>query len=83
MPLPHGNMLGTLHSMSPLLDAIRVAVLAHRESPAAISKGASIARSQLSRLLHGKRGLSVESIEKLAAYLQLDIVVRPKRRGRK
>jgi transcriptional regulator with XRE-family HTH domain len=69
--------------MSMLLEAVRTAVKSHHEHPAAIAKGAGIARSQLSRLLNGHRGLSIESVEKLAAYLQLRIIVRPMRRERK
>lgn len=65
--------------MGQLVKAIRDAVRASDESPYAIAKGAGVARSQLSRLLSGERGLNSETIERLAAYLDLEIIIRPKR----
>lgn len=70
-------------SVSQLLDAIRVAINASDETPYAIAKGADVARSQLSRLLSGERGLNVETAERLADYLDLEIIIRSKRRKRK
>lgn len=49
----------------------------------AISKGSGINQSMLSRLVRGERGLSFDAAERLADYLGLEIVVRPKRRARK
>jgi transcriptional regulator with XRE-family HTH domain len=37
-----------------------------------------VARSQLSRLLSGESGLSVDTIERLADYLGLQITIEPK-----
>jgi plasmid maintenance system antidote protein VapI len=68
--------------MGQLTDAIVKAIEASDETPGAIAKGAGVARSQLSRLLSGKRGLSTDTIERLADYLELEIVIRPKRRRR-
>lgn len=65
--------------MSQLTDAIRKAITESDQAPAAIAKGAGVARSQLSRLLSGERGMSAEGLEKVAEYLGLEIVVRPKR----
>ncbi len=65
--------------MGQLTKAIQAAVKASERTPYAIAKGAGVARSQLSRLLSGERGLNSETIEKLAEHLGLDIVVRPKR----
>lgn len=48
------------------------------QTPYAIAKGAKVARSQLSRLLSGERGLNADSIEQLADYLGLEIIIRPK-----
>jgi transcriptional regulator with XRE-family HTH domain len=66
-----------------LAKAIAAAIRASDEAPGTIAKGAGVARSQLSRLLSGERGLSVESIERVADYLRLEIVIRPKRGARK
>ncbi len=65
--------------MGQLIDAIRAAVKASDQTPYAIAKGAKVARSQLSRLLSGERGLNSETIEQLADYLELEILIRPKR----
>lgn len=64
--------------MGQLTKAIAAAVKASEESPYAIAKGAGVARSQLSRLLSGERGLNSETIEKLADYLGLQITIEPK-----
>lgn len=69
--------------MAKLEQAIAAAVRASDESPYAIAKGAGVARSQLSRLLSGERGLSVDTIERLADYLGLRITIEPKTKTRK
>jgi len=69
--------------MGNLTRAIAAAVKASGETPYAIAKGAGVNRSQLSRLLSGERGLSVDAIERLAEHLRLEIVIRPKRGARK
>jgi transcriptional regulator with XRE-family HTH domain len=65
--------------MGQLTRAIVKAIEASDENPSSIAKGAGVARSQLSRLLSGKRGLNAETIERLAKYLRLEIVIRPRR----
>ena len=65
--------------MGQLTKAIRAAVKASEQTPYAIAKSAGVARSQLSRLLSGERGLNSETIERLADFLGLEIVIRPKR----
>jgi transcriptional regulator with XRE-family HTH domain len=69
--------------MARLTDAIRAAVRASDQTPYAIAKGSGIARSQLSRLLSGESGMSVDTIERLADYLGLRITIEPKGRNRK
>lgn len=64
--------------MGTLAKAIAKAIQASGERPAAIARGANVARSQLSRLLSGERGLSTDTAERVAAYLGLEIVVRRK-----
>jgi transcriptional regulator with XRE-family HTH domain len=66
--------------MAHLMDAIRDAIKTSEQTPAAIARGAGVAKSQLSRFLSGERGLSVEVLERLAGYLDLEVMIRPKRR---
>lgn len=68
--------------MGKLTDAIAAAVKASDQTPYAIAKGAGVARSQLSRLLSGERGLNSETIELLADYLDLRITIEPKSTGK-
>jgi hypothetical protein len=46
----------------------------------AISKATGIAESTLSRFMAGKRGLPMKTLDRLADYLDLDIVARKRRR---
>ena len=66
--------------MANLLDRIKAAIDASGQSRYQISKGAGVAQSQLSRLMSGERGLRIEALERLADYLGLEIIIRPKRR---
>ena len=69
--------------MAKMLDTLRRAVENSNESRYRIAHGSGVAASQLARLVSGERGLSIESAEKLADYLGLEITLRPKRRRRK
>ena len=69
--------------MARLLDDIRAAIRASNETPYAIAKGANVARSQLSRLLSGESRLTVETIERIAEYLGLEITIRSKHKSTK
>lgn len=69
--------------MARMLDTLRRAVEKSDESRYRIANGSGVAASQLSRLISGERGLSIESAERLADYLGLEIIIRPKRRRRK
>ena len=66
--------------MGRILDDIRKAIKASKKSRYAISKDTGISQGQLSDLMAGKKGLSIESLERLADYLGLEIVARRKRR---
>jgi len=81
--LPNGNSPAMMGAMSRVLDQLRKAVEASDENQCRIARGANIARSQLSRLMRGERGLSIEGIERLAEYLGLEITIRPKRRRKR
>jgi transcriptional regulator with XRE-family HTH domain len=69
--------------MGQLTKAIAAAVKASNQTPYAIAKGAGVARSQLSRLLSGERGLNTDTIERLADYLGLRIIIEPQHKERK
>ena len=62
-----------------LLDEIKRAIDASGKTRYRIAQEADIAQSQLSRLMRGDAGLSVDSVERLADYLGLEITIRPKR----
>lgn len=66
-----------------LLNRIHDAIDRSGQTRYAIAKGSGVAQSQLSRFVHGERGLTVEAIERLAEHLGLEIVVRPKRTARR
>jgi len=70
-------------NMGQLTKAIAEAVKANEQTPGAIAKGAGVARSQLSRLLSGERGLNTDTIERLADYLGLKITIEPKNKTKK
>lgn len=65
--------------MAGLMDAMRNAIETSGQTRYRIAKETGIAASQLSRLVNGELNLTVESVERLADYLGLEIVVRPKR----
>ena len=69
--------------MAVLLDAIREAVESSGKTRYRIAEDTGIAQSVLSRLMSGERGLSIDVLERLADYLGLEIVMRPKRSRQK
>ena len=74
------QLLGYIPDMAQLVDAIRMAVEASGQTRYRIAKESGVSAGQLSRLVNGERGMSVETIERLATYLGLEIVIRQKRR---
>ena len=66
--------------MTPVLDDIRKAIKASDNSRYRISKDIGLSESHLSQFMDGTKGLSIEALELLADYLELEIVARPKRR---
>ena len=70
-------------SMARILDAICDAIEASDRTRYRIAKDTGISQTQLSRLMSGERGLSIDALERLADYLGLGIIIRPKRRRRK
>lgn len=65
--------------MAMLLDAIQDAIERSGETRYQIAKGSGVSQAALSRFVHGERGLSVDAVQKLADYLELEIIVRAKR----
>jgi transcriptional regulator with XRE-family HTH domain len=62
-----------------ILDAIREAIEASGKTRYRIAKDMGLNESHLSKLMRGEAGLSVESLTKLAEYLGLELVIRPKK----
>jgi transcriptional regulator with XRE-family HTH domain len=66
--------------MSKLLDEIRRAIKASDKTRYRLSQETSIPQSQLSRFMTGEKGLSFDAMERLAAALGLEVVIRAKTR---
>ena len=69
--------------MPKLVDAIRLAVEASGKTRYRIAKDSGVSAGQLSRLVNGERGMTVDTIEQLADYLGLRITLEPKTKTRK
>lgn len=69
--------------MAGLWIQVRNAILTSGQTRYRIAQETGISEAQLSRLMSGQRGLSVEVLELLVEYLGLEIVIRPKRRRTK
>ena len=76
------HRFGYCEDMGHLTKIITTAIRSSDQTPYSIAKGAGVARSQLSRLLSGERGLSVETLEKVADYLGLRITIEQKKANR-
>ena len=59
--------------MSTVMDDLRKAIRGSSETPYSIAKGAGVDKSMLSRILREERVLTLESAEKVAAYLGLEL----------
>jgi len=66
--------------MSKLFEAMRVTIENSEHSQNRISKAIGVHRSQLSRFMKGDRGLSIECLERLCEFLELEISIKPKRK---
>lgn len=69
--------------MGNLTDAIRRAIRRSEKTRYRIAKESGVSAGQLSRLASGEQGMRVETIETLAAYLGLEVVLRPKRKPKR
>ena len=61
-------------------DQVRAAIEASGKTRYRIAKDTGVTQPQLSRLMSGERGLSIEALECLIDYLGMEIIIRPKRR---
>lgn len=66
--------------MTRILDAICEAIEASDKTRYRIAKDIGISQAHLSRLMSGERGLSIDTLERLADYLGLEITIRHRRR---
>ena len=64
--------------VSEIRDEIRKAIKASDKTRYRLSKETGIVQSQLSRLMSGEKGVSLDNLERLADALDLEIVIRPK-----
>ena len=70
-------------TVGQVLDEIRRSIEQSGVSRYAIWKATGIDQGTLSRLIAGQVGISLANLQKLLDYLQLEIVIRPKRQKRK
>ena len=68
--------------MKPALEQIRDAIRRSKKTRYRLSKETGIAESQLCHLMAGRKGVSVEALEKLADALGLEIILRPRRKAK-
>ena len=68
--------------MAKLVDAMRQAVETSGKTRYRIAKESGVSAGQLSRLVSGERGMTVDTIERLAEYLGLEIRIAPKEKKR-
>lgn len=68
--------------MSKVLNEIRKAIKSSGMSRYALSKATGIDQAQLSKLMSGQGGLSIASLEKLVEHLDLEIVIRKRKRSK-
>jgi len=69
--------------MGTILDTIRKEIARSKKSRYRIAQETGISESQLSRLMDGTRGLSIEALERVADCLGLKITIEPKRKAKK
>lgn len=60
------------------MDVLRDAIRKSPETRYRIAKETGVTQGQLSRLMSGERGLSLETAQRLADHLGLELVIRSK-----
>jgi ribosome-binding protein aMBF1 (putative translation factor) len=71
--LPSGKYSVRLPIMENFSDILRRTITDCGRSRYEISKETGIAESILSRFIHGERGLSLQSVDKLVAFLGIEL----------
>ena len=66
--------------MSAIYDAIRKVIAKSGKTRYRLWQETGISQAQLCEFLHGRRGMSMESLATLAEALGLEIIVRPAKR---
>jgi len=66
-----------------LTEQLRRAIDESGQSRYAICKATGIDQSQMSRFMHGSGGLSVDALDALGEFLDLQITLGPKARSKK
>lgn len=64
------------------IDQVRAAVIQAGETRYRISKQTGISEGNLSRFVRGQAGLSMDSLDRLCAYLGLRVVGPSKKKGK-
>ncbi len=72
--------MGILSMMSAIYDTIRKVIAESDKTRYRLWQETGISQAQLCEFLHGRRGMSMESLETLAEALGLEIIVRPAKR---
>jgi plasmid maintenance system antidote protein VapI len=62
-----------MKGLKPLIEALKAAIDASGESQNAIAVACEINQANLNAFMHGRRSLSLETAEKIAAHLGLEL----------
>jgi len=69
--------------MAKLLDTIRKEIARGKKSRYVIAREIGISEGHLSRLMDGTKGLSIDTLERVADCLGLKITIEPKRKKKR
>ena len=69
--------------MSKIIETIRTTLLESPIKQSRIAKDTPLTKSELSLFSRGIRGMGLDRLELLADYLGLEIIIRPKKGGKK
>ena len=68
--------------MAEIEGRLRTAIQQSGQTRASISRATGISEAHLSRFVGGTRGLGLDIAKKLADYLGLEIIIKPRRKAR-
>ena len=71
------------HSPSPIADALRGAILESGMTPYAVAKRAGVEPSNMYKFLDGEVGMLLTSLERIVEVLDLEVTIKPRKRGRR